>query len=99
MTTDEEIRQHETCLEYSDDKLKISPCHGLKGNQRWRYEHMSQRLQLGGTSKCLTINERDVVILEDCGKVQMQWNLRQFEPKLYSIMYKSENAFPKLRLH
>lgn len=39
MSKDGEIRRDETCVDYAGQDVMVFPCHGMKGNQEWRYNH------------------------------------------------------------
>lgn len=36
---DGEIRRDESCVDYAGKDVIIFPCHGMKGNQEWKYDH------------------------------------------------------------
>ncbi|VDM60113.1 unnamed protein product [Angiostrongylus costaricensis] len=37
MSKDGEIRRDESCIDYAGQDVMVFPCHGMKGNQEWRY--------------------------------------------------------------
>lgn len=39
LSKDGEIRRDESCIDYAGANVMIFPCHGMKGNQEWRYNH------------------------------------------------------------
>jgi polypeptide N-acetylgalactosaminyltransferase len=39
LSKDGEIRRDESCIDYAGKEVMIFPCHGMKGNQEWKYDH------------------------------------------------------------
>ena len=39
LSKDGEIRRDESCVDYAGTDVMVFPCHGMKGNQEWRYNH------------------------------------------------------------
>ncbi|EYC19909.1 hypothetical protein Y032_0023g776 [Ancylostoma ceylanicum] len=39
LSKDGEIRRDVNCFDYAGQNVTVSRCHGLKGNQEWRYNH------------------------------------------------------------
>lgn len=39
LSKDGEIRRDESCVDFAGKDVMIFPCHGMKGNQEWRYDH------------------------------------------------------------
>ncbi|KIH46997.1 ricin-type beta-trefoil lectin domain protein [Ancylostoma duodenale] len=39
MSKDGEIRRDVTCIDYAGQNITVNHCHGMKGNQEWRYNH------------------------------------------------------------
>lgn len=39
LSKDGEIRRDESCVDYAGKDVMIFPCHGMKGNQEWRYNN------------------------------------------------------------
>lgn len=37
ITKDGEIRRDDSCIDYAGVDVMVYPCHGMKGNQEWRY--------------------------------------------------------------
>lgn len=38
LSKDGEIRRDESCIDYAGKDVMIFPCHGMKGNQEWKYD-------------------------------------------------------------
>lgn len=39
LSKDGEIRRDESCIDYAGKDVMIFPCHSMKGNQEWKYDH------------------------------------------------------------
>lgn len=39
LSKDGEIRRDESCVDFAGQEVMIFPCHGMKGNQEWEYNH------------------------------------------------------------
>ncbi|EGT45788.1 hypothetical protein CAEBREN_10062 [Caenorhabditis brenneri] len=63
LSKDGEIRRDESCVDYAGSDVMVFPCHGMKGNQEWRYNHDTGRLQHAVSQKCLGMT-RDGAKLE-----------------------------------
>lgn len=44
LSKDGEIRRDESCIDYAGQEVMIFPCHGMKGNQHWKYDHLVNKI-------------------------------------------------------
>jgi polypeptide N-acetylgalactosaminyltransferase len=47
LSKDGEIRRDESCIDYAGKDVMIFPCHSMKGNQEWKYDHKVSHLSWG----------------------------------------------------
>lgn len=40
LSKDGEIRRDESCIDYAGKDVMIFSCHGMKGNQEWKYDRI-----------------------------------------------------------
>jgi len=64
LSKDGEMRRDESCVDFAGQDVMIFPCHGMKGNQHWKYDHQIHQLLHVVTNKCLEMTK-------DGAKLQM----------------------------
>ncbi|ETN78278.1 polypeptide N-acetylgalactosaminyltransferase 5 family protein [Necator americanus] len=81
MSKDGEIRRDETCVDYAGQDVMVFPCHGMKGNQEWRYNHETGRVFHAVSQKCLEMS-RDGARLKmepcDAANKYQQWRFKEY---------------------
>jgi len=81
LSKDGEIRRDESCVDYAGQDVMIFPCHGMKGNQEWKYDHQMHRLLHSVTNKCLEMS-RDGAKLSmnacDPANAYQQWIFKEY---------------------
>lgn len=94
LSKDGEIRRDESCVDYAGQNVMIFPCHGMKGNQEWKYDHqvrksissITNRLQKGRllhavTNKCLEMSKDGAKLLMtacDESSKYQQWKFKDY---------------------
>ncbi|KIH48768.1 hypothetical protein ANCDUO_21159 [Ancylostoma duodenale] len=75
-----EIRRDETCVDYKGQHVGVSLCHGLKGNQEWRYNHQTGRVFHVVTQKCLEMTAIGQLNTEPCNASNkfQQWRFKEY---------------------
>ncbi|CAG9532700.1 unnamed protein product [Cercopithifilaria johnstoni] len=66
ITKDGEIRRDDSCIDYAGVDVMVYPCHGLKGNQEWKYlPYKNQILQIlhVATNECLEMSRDGAKLL------------------------------------
>uniref|UniRef100_A0A0N5AYK8 Polypeptide N-acetylgalactosaminyltransferase n=1 Tax=Syphacia muris TaxID=451379 RepID=A0A0N5AYK8_9BILA len=81
LSKDGEIRRDESCIDYAGNDVMIFPCHGMKGNQEWRYDPKIHRLLHVVTSKCLEMSRDGAkLLMETCDQnnLYQQWVFKEY---------------------
>jgi len=81
LTSQDEVRRGESCLDSSGIDVIHYTCHGMKGNQFWQYLEEDGMLRHGHHGKCLAIAEnKDRVSLEECdaNDARQRWALESY---------------------
>ncbi|EFO20718.2 glycosyl transferase [Loa loa] len=85
LSKDGEIRRDESCIDYAGVDVMVYPCHGMKGNQEWKYLlYQSQFLHVV-TNKCLEMSRdgtRLMVNVCDRTNPYQQWLIQEFNRTL-----------------
>ncbi|VDP54280.1 unnamed protein product [Heligmosomoides polygyrus] len=92
MSKDGEIRRDETCIDYAGENVMVFPCHGMKGNQEWRYNHQTGRLYHAVSQKCLEMTKDGAKLtMEPCdaNNQYQRWRFKEYnetKAKEYGVL-------------
>ncbi|VBB28308.1 unnamed protein product [Acanthocheilonema viteae] len=88
ITKDGEIRRDDSCIDYAGVDVMVYPCHGMKGNQEWKYlPYKSQILQIlhVTTNECLEMSRDGAKLLMNvCDQTNpyQHWLVQEFNRTL-----------------
>ncbi|KAL6725440.1 hypothetical protein Aduo_007492 [Ancylostoma duodenale] len=81
MSKDGEIRRDVTCIDYAGQNITVNHCHGMKGNQEWRYNHQTGRVFHPMSRKCLEMTPDGVQLkMKPCNlsKKYQHWRFKEY---------------------
>ncbi|VDM49078.1 unnamed protein product [Toxocara canis] len=81
LSKDGEIRRDESCIDYAGAEVMIFPCHGMKGNQEWRYNHQLHQILHVVSEKCLEMSRDGAKLLIntcDSSNAYQQWVFQEY---------------------
>ncbi|RCN34616.1 ricin-type beta-trefoil lectin domain protein [Ancylostoma caninum] len=76
-----EIRRDLTCVDYTGENIMEIQCHGMKGNQQWRYNHQTGRVFHVRSQRCLGMTRDGAhLTMEPCNTSNkyQQWKFKQY---------------------
>ncbi|OZC05961.1 glycosyltransferase, group 2 family protein, partial [Onchocerca flexuosa] len=85
LSKDGEIRRDESCIDYAGADVMVYPCHGLKGNQEWKYLFYKNQILHVITNKCLEMSRDGTrLIMNVCDQTNphQQWLVQEFNQTL-----------------
>jgi len=81
LSKDGEIRRDESCVDYAGKDVMIFPCHGMKGNQQWKYDHNNHQLLHVVTGKCLEMTKDGAKLIMspcDISNQYQNWTFKEY---------------------
>uniref|UniRef100_A0A158Q7I8 Polypeptide N-acetylgalactosaminyltransferase n=1 Tax=Elaeophora elaphi TaxID=1147741 RepID=A0A158Q7I8_9BILA len=88
ITKDGEIRRDDSCIDYAGADVMVYPCHGMKGNQEWKYLPYKNQVLLilhVGTNECLEMSRDGAKLLMNvCDQTNpyQHWLVQEFNQTL-----------------
>ncbi|VDK74713.1 unnamed protein product [Onchocerca ochengi] len=85
LSKDGEIRRDDSCIDYAGTDVMVYPCHGLKGNQEWKYLFYKNQILHVITDKCLEMSRDGAkLIMNVCDQTNpyQQWLVQEFNQTL-----------------
>ncbi|VDK68976.1 unnamed protein product [Litomosoides sigmodontis] len=88
ITKDGEIRRDDSCIDYAGVDVMVYPCHGMKGNQEWKYlPYKNEILQIlhVTTNECLEMSRNGAKLLMNaCDQTNpyQHWLVQEFNQTL-----------------
>ncbi|CAK5085665.1 unnamed protein product [Meloidogyne enterolobii] len=82
LSKDGEIRRDESCIDYAGKDVIIFPCHSMKGNQEWRYDHDKHQLLHVVSGKCLEMGkDASKLLMNNCdtSNLYQHWTFKEYK--------------------
>ncbi|KAI6176609.1 Polypeptide N-acetylgalactosaminyltransferase [Aphelenchoides bicaudatus] len=92
LSKDGEIRRDESCVDYAGKDVMIFPCHGMKGNQEWKYDHKNRQLLHVVSGKCMEMSRdgsRLLMVQCEQGNAYQNWTFQDYsedKARQYSLL-------------
>lgn len=79
---DGEIRRDESCIDYAGKDITIFPCHSMRGNQEWKYDHKIHQLLHVVSGKCMEMSKDGArLLMTQCetGNSYQSWTFQEYD--------------------